>query len=287
MTFSITARCPRTGQLGVAVSTAVPAVGWWVPYVEPGVGAIASQALCNPYLGIIGLRLLRDGESAEDALNHLIGADPLPQRRQLAIVDAGGRAAALTGSDTHPWQGHRLGLAYAAAGNTLVGPETVAALADTMDQTVDLDLSERLMRALEAAQAAGGDNRGRCSAAILVFGDERYPYLKARVDDHPKPVSELRRLVEIAARRRSTSAYYSTRLADMPDLARLAAAAEPADLGDQAPTATRADQLPSATRADQAPSATRADQASTSFSPAAPRLTGRSDAGPRPPPHPS
>lgn len=91
MTFSITARCARTGQLGVAVSTAVPAVGWWVPYVEPRAGAVASQALCNPYLGVIGLKLLRDGASADQTLNRLMAADPLPQRRQLAIVDAQGR----------------------------------------------------------------------------------------------------------------------------------------------------------------------------------------------------
>ena len=206
----------------MAVSTAVPGVGWWVPYVEPGVGAIASQALCNPYLGIIGLQLLRTGVPAQEALDRLIAADPLPQRRQLAVVDAHGGSAAFTGSDTHPWQGHRLGPGYAAAGNTLVSAATVDALANTIDQSTELGLPERLMRALEAAQAAGGDNRGRCSAAMLVYGDERYPYLSARVDDHPDPVPELRRLVDIAARRRDTSAYYSTRLADMPELAALA-----------------------------------------------------------------
>jgi uncharacterized Ntn-hydrolase superfamily protein len=222
VTFSITARCPRTGQLGVAVSTAVPGVGWWVPYVEPGVGAIASQALCNPYLGIVGLKLLRQGASAEETLERVLRADPILERRQLAVVDAQGRSAAFTGSDTHEWQGHRTQPNYAAAGNTLVGPQVVEALADVMDRTVDLDLAERLMQALEAAQDTGGDNRGRCSATIRVFGDELYPYLDARVDDHTEPVAELRRLVEIAKRRRTTSAYYSTRLADMPDLAALA-----------------------------------------------------------------
>jgi uncharacterized Ntn-hydrolase superfamily protein len=228
VTFSITARCARTGQLGVAVSTAVPGVGWWVPYVEPGVGAIASQALCNPYLGVVGLRLLRGGASAQEALERVLGADPLRERRQLAIVDAQGRSAAFTGSETHAWQGHQTRAdpraSYAAAGNTLVGPQVVQALANTLDATADLglELAERLTRALEAAQAAGGDNRGRCSAAIRVFGDEHYPYLDARVDDHPDPVAELRRLVEIAARRRTTSSYYSTRLQDMPELAALA-----------------------------------------------------------------
>lgn len=222
MTFSITARCPRTGQLGVAVSTAVPGVGWWVPYVEPGVGAIASQALCNPYLGIVGLRLLRGGASAEAALEQALTADPLRERRQLAIVDAQGRSAAFTGSETHAWQGHQTQANYAAAGNTLVGSEVVQALADVMERTAELELAERLMQALEAAQATGGDNRGRCSAAIRVFGDELYPYLDARVDDHADPVPELRRLVEIAKGRRTTAAYYTTRLEDMPELAALA-----------------------------------------------------------------
>lgn len=222
MTFSITARCARTGQLGVAVSTAVPGVGWWVPYVEPDVGAIASQALCNPYLGVVGLRLLRGGASAEEALERVLSADPMRERRQLAVVDAQGRSAAFTGSETHAWQGHQTRRDYAAAGNTLVGAQVVQALADVMDATADQELSERLMRALEAAQEAGGDNRGRCSAAIRVFDHEQYPYLDARVDDHSDPVPELRRLVEIAARRRSTAAYYTTRLQDMPELAGLA-----------------------------------------------------------------
>jgi uncharacterized Ntn-hydrolase superfamily protein len=224
VTFSITARCARTGQLGVAVSTAVPAVGWWVPYVEPGVGAVASQALCNPYLGVVGLRLLRQRRPAPEVLEQVLAADPIRARRQLAMVDAAGRSAAFTGSDTHAWQGHRTGAGYAAAGNTLVGPETVDALAETLERTAetDVELAERLMQALEAAQAAGGDHRGRCSAGILVYGDELYPYLSARVDDHPEPVAELRRLVDIAAGRRKTSAYYSTRLSDLPDLARLA-----------------------------------------------------------------
>ena len=222
MTFSITARCPRTGQLGVAVSTAVPGVGWWVPYVEPGVGAIASQALCNPYLGIVGLRLLRGGASAEETLERVLAADPMRERRQLAIVDSQGRSAASTGSETHAWQGHQTQANYAAAGNTLVGSEVVQTLAEVMERTVELELSERLMQALEAAQAAGGDNRGRCSAAIRVFGNELYAYLDARVDDHADPVPELRRLVDIATKRRSTAAYYTTRLDDMPELATLA-----------------------------------------------------------------
>jgi uncharacterized Ntn-hydrolase superfamily protein len=226
VTFSITARCPRTGQLGVAVSTAVPGVGWWVPHVEPGVGAIASQALCNPYLGIVGLRLLRDGASAEATLEQVLRADPMRERRQLAVVDAQGRSAAFTGSETHPWQGHQTQADYAAAGNMLVGAEVVQALADVMQRTADLELEERLMQALEAAQKAGGDNRGRCSAAIRVFGAEHYAYLDARVDEHADPVPELRRLVEIARKRRSTAAYYTTRLEDMPELAALASGAD-------------------------------------------------------------
>jgi uncharacterized Ntn-hydrolase superfamily protein len=231
VTFSITARCPRTGQLGVAVSTAVPGVGWWVPYVEPGVGAIASQALCNPYLGIVGLRLLRGGASAQETLERVLAADPMRERRQLAIVDAQGRSAAFTGSETHAWQGHQTQANYVAAGNTLVGPQVVQALVNVIERTLEHELSERLMQALEAAQASGGDNRGRCSAAIRVFGNELYPYLDARVDDHPEPVPELRRLVEIAAKRRTTAAYYTTRLDDMQELAVLARRSEQSAVG--------------------------------------------------------
>jgi uncharacterized Ntn-hydrolase superfamily protein len=197
-TFSITARCPTTGELGVAVSTCEPAVGWIVPFVRAGVGAIASQARSNPYFGIDGLDLLASGHSAAEALNLMLDLDAPVDReqRQLAIVDAAGNAAAYTGPRCRPWAGHRAGDGFITAGNLLVGEETVAAMFDRYQATDGESLGERLMSALEAGQAAGGDRRGRISAAMLVGKEGAWPWIDVRVDSHPDPVAELRRVFE-------------------------------------------------------------------------------------------
>ena len=197
-TFSIAARCERTGMLGVAVSTAVPAVGGLCPYIEPGRGAISTQSRVNPYLGIDGLELLGQGLRACEALPKLIDDDPGRAVRQLGIVDARGGAVAWTGEDCVPWAGHETARNMSCQGNMLTGPETVEAMAATFEKSAALELDERLLLVLESGQAAGGDKRGKQSAALKVFHEERYPRLDLRVDEHRFPVAELRRVFEVA-----------------------------------------------------------------------------------------
>jgi len=197
-TFSITARCDHSGMLGVAVSTAVPAVGAICQYVKAGVGAIATQSWVNPYLGIDGLKLLEQGMSAQEALDSLIANDPGRDDRQLGIVDAQGRAAAYTGVSCVDWAGHEIGAGFSIQGNMLVGAATVAQMAKAAEHSRPLDLPERLMLVLEAGQIAGGDKRGKQSAALKVFHVEEYPWLDLRVDEHRNPVAELRRILGVA-----------------------------------------------------------------------------------------
>ena len=197
-TFSIAARCPRTGMLGVAVSTAVPAVGGICPFIRPGVGAVSTQSWVNPYLGIDGLELMAGGRSAREALDRLMAEDPGKAVRQLGLVDAEGRSAAWTGEDCVPWCGHITGDGFAVQGNMLVGEATTQAMAEAFERSAALSLPERLVIALEAGQAAGGDKRGRQSAALKVYWKEEYPYCDLRVDEHRHPVAELRRVFEVA-----------------------------------------------------------------------------------------
>ena len=197
-TFSIAARCPRTGMLGVAVCTAVPAVGALCPFARSRVGAIATQSFVNPYLGIDGLELLEKGLSAQEALAQLVAGDPGRDRRQLSVVDSHGNAAAFTGKDCLPWHGHQVGEGYAVAANMMVDETTVAAMAAAFEAHANDDLSERLLKALEAGDATGGDYRGRQSAALLVYHTEAYAYRSLRVDEHRQPVAELRRIFEIS-----------------------------------------------------------------------------------------
>jgi uncharacterized Ntn-hydrolase superfamily protein len=198
MTFSIVARCPQTGELGVAVSTAIPAVGAINPFVRARVGAIATQAVSNPYLGIDGLSLLAQGLSATEALERLLTLDADSERRQLCIVDAHGGVAAFTGEEVQPGKGHSAGEGYVVAGNLLASEETIQAMADAFE-TSQRSLADRLLAALEAGQAAGGDKRGGVSAALTVVRDEEYPRVDLRVDEHTDPVAELRRIYGIYA----------------------------------------------------------------------------------------
>jgi len=198
MTFSIVGHCPRTGQLGVAVSTAVPAVGSMCPYVRPGVGAVSTQSWVNPYLAIDALRLMERGESGPDALRAVLAADDQRDLRQIGVVDARGRAAAWSGPLCTEWFGHVVEDHVAVQGNMLVGEATVSAMAAAFRASASEDLAERLLRAMEAGQAAGGDKRGRQSASLRVFEGEEYARLDLRVDEHPDPVAELRRIHEIA-----------------------------------------------------------------------------------------
>lgn len=197
MTFSIIARCPETGAFGVAVSTKLMCVGALCPFVRAGVGAVATQSFVNPYLGIDGLALLADGLDAAAVRERLVANDPGSAQRQFAVVDAAGRSAAFSGHECVGWYGHHEGDGFACAGNMLTGPEVVAGMATAWNGSAGQPLAERLVRAVEAGQAAGGDKRGRQSAALLVATTEAYPLVDLRVDDHPDPVAELRRLWEM------------------------------------------------------------------------------------------
>ena len=166
MTFSIAARCPETGQMGVAVSTALLCVGQLCPFPRAGVGAVATQSFVNPYLGLHGLDYLAEGMDAAAVRDRLVSEDPGHTLRQLSVVDREGKSASYTGSDCVPWCGHLTGDGYAVAGNMLVGEETITAMAGAYEANADQPFTERLVRALEAGQAAGGDTRGRQSAAL-------------------------------------------------------------------------------------------------------------------------
>lgn len=194
MTFSIVARCGQTGQLGVAAATAVPAVGKLLTWAFPGAGAAATQAWINPYLGIDGVRLLRDGRTAPEALDEVLELDPDRRLRQLALVDGDGRAAAFTGESCNAWAGHRCGEGFSVQGNVLENCQTIDAMFDAFLQHHHLELAERLLVTLEAGNAVGGDRRGANSATVYVVDTEEYPLWDMRVDDHPKPIQELRRL---------------------------------------------------------------------------------------------
>src|SRR2546421_4285716 len=198
-TYSIAACDPEAGQWGVATQSKFLGVGSVVPWAEPGAGAIATQAYANPRYGPDGLALLRDGLSAEEVVERLTSADDGRDHRQVGVVDGQGRAASYTGSECMEWAGGRTGDCYAAQGNILVSAETVDAIAETFESSSG-PLATRLLDCLDAAQAAGGDRRGQQSAALLIVEkDGGYAGLsdvvgELRVEDHERPLEELRRL---------------------------------------------------------------------------------------------
>ena len=202
-TYSICACDLEAGQWGVATQSKFLAVGSVVPWAAPHVGAIATQSYANPRYGPDGLELLRQGLSAEEVVERLTAADDDRAMRQLGVVDGEGRAATFTGDGCHAWAGGRTGEGYAAQGNILVSGATVDALAGTFEETAGRPLAGRLLDCLDAAEAAGGDSRGRQSAALLVVEkDGGYAGLSdtlvdLRVDDHLDPLVELRRIHEI------------------------------------------------------------------------------------------
>ena len=201
-TFSIVAFDPKTGDLGVAVASKFLAVGSVVPYAKAGVGAIATQSFANTTFGPKGLELLRKGLTPSQVLKQLLASDKDREFRQVGIVDAKGRAAAFTGKKCLPWAGHIVGKGFAVQGNILAGEQVVKAMAKAFRETKG-ELAERLMAALEAGEQAGGDARGKQSAAILVvrkgagYGGFDDRYIDLRVDDHPEPIKELRRILNI------------------------------------------------------------------------------------------
>jgi uncharacterized Ntn-hydrolase superfamily protein len=200
MTFSLVARCPDTGMFGVAAATALPAVGKLLTHAMGGVGAVATQAKLNPYLGIDGLNLLKNGRSASEVLDILCRQDPRTQTRQFAVIDRDGSTAAWTGTACIPWAGSRSSRGVSAQGNRLAGPHVLDAIVEAFEDSSGKTLDERLMEALEAGDRAGGDIKGERSATIYIVGQEEYPLWDIRVDANPDPFAELRRLHEIFAR---------------------------------------------------------------------------------------
>lgn len=198
MTWSIVARDEATGQLGIAVATCAFAVGGRVPYVASGVGAVATQAFVNPFYGYRGLELLRAGAPPADVVRVLTEADEGRDQRQVHVMDARGRAAAYTGADTVPWCGHLVRDAFSVAGNMLAGPAVVEETARVFADGRGTPFARRLIAALAAGERAGGDKRGKQSAAVLIHDEEEYPLLGIRVDDHPDPLAELARLEEVS-----------------------------------------------------------------------------------------
>lgn len=201
-TFSIVAVDLATGELGVAVASKFLAVGAVVPWARAGVGAVATQSYANVSYGPTGLELMAAGYSAGETLARLLADDPERELRQVGIVDARGGTATFTGSACHAWAGGRTGPGYAVQGNILTGPEVVDAMAHTFE-TTEGPLAARLLAALAAGDAAGGDRRGKQSAALLVvkerggYGGYTDRFIDLRVDDHPEPVAELQRLYGI------------------------------------------------------------------------------------------
>lgn len=218
MTFSIVAWDKTTGMTGVAVATKHLAVGALVPHAQANVGAIATQAQTNPLLGIEGLKLLEQHNfgstnliTTEDIIANLLEGDEERDYRQLHLVDRLGRTAAWTGSGCVDWAGHLTFNNFSVAGNMLVGEQTITAMADAYQAKAGMEFSERLLQALEAGEAAGGDKRGRQSAALYVVHQDDYPHLDLRIDHHDNPIAQLRYIFE-----ESRKDYYQSFRKSMP-----------------------------------------------------------------------
>jgi uncharacterized Ntn-hydrolase superfamily protein len=201
MTWSIIARDRATGQFGIAVATRFFAVGARVPYIAAGIGGIATQALVNPYYGIDGLKLLREGRHPRDIVESLIAADSGHSSRQLHIMDAAGRIASHTGRECVDWCGHIEGDGFSIAGNMLAGARVLDDTAKTYLANQTLPFAQRLIAAMLSGEAAGGDKRGRQSAALLIHDEEEWSALDLRVDDHADPLAELARLEQVSRER--------------------------------------------------------------------------------------
>ena len=201
MTWSIIARDKNTGQFGVAVATRFFAAGAVVPHLKSRAGAIATQALVNIFYGTEGLRLLEQGASAPDIVAALVGADVGRDQRQVHVIDAHGRTAAHTGASCIDWCGHLAGDDLSVAGNMLASAQVIEDTAAAFTRHAALPFARRLIAAMRAGEAAGGDKRGKQSAALVICGEEEWPDLNLRVDDHPEPLAELERLESVSRER--------------------------------------------------------------------------------------
>jgi uncharacterized Ntn-hydrolase superfamily protein len=213
MTWSIVAR-DASGAFGVAVASRFFAVGVHCPHARSGVGAVCTQALVNPHYGPDGLDLLSKSVPPPDAISRLLGGDEGKDHRQIHLVDAQGGTAAHTGKACIDWCGHLAGEGFSVAGNMLAGPAVLEKTAAEFEKRKHLPFGERLIAALAAGEAAGGDKRGKQAAALLVYTTEQYPFLDLRVDDHADPLPELRRLYEKSLER------YQPFMACLPSRAR-------------------------------------------------------------------
>jgi uncharacterized Ntn-hydrolase superfamily protein len=201
MTWSIIARDHATGQFGIAVATRFFAVGARVPHIAAGIGGIATQALVNPYYGIDGLKLLREGRAPRDIVETLIATDSGHATRQLHIMDAAGRIASHTGAECVDWCGHIEGKSFSIAGNMLAGAGVLDDTAAAYIANEKLPFAQRMIAAMRAGEAAGGDKRGKQSAALLIHDEEEWSTLDLRVDDHTDPLAELERLEQVSRER--------------------------------------------------------------------------------------
>ena len=201
MTWSIIARDKATGQIGIAVATRFFAVGARVPHIAAGIGGIATQALVNPYYGIDGVKLLREGKRPAEIIDILLASDGGRESRQLHIMDADGRIAAHTGRDCVDWCGHLAGDGFSIAGNMLADAAVLDETAKAYVASASLPFPRRLLAAMRAGEAAGGDKRGKQSAALLIHDEEEWSALDLRVDDHTDPLAELERLERVSRER--------------------------------------------------------------------------------------
>jgi uncharacterized Ntn-hydrolase superfamily protein len=201
LTWSIIARDKSTGQFGIAVATRFFAVGAVVPHLKSRIGAIATQALVNLFYGTDGLRLLEQGASAKEVVAKVIAADSGRDHRQVHVIDAQGGTAAHTGKSCVDWCGHLAGQDFSVAGNMLAGSRVIEDTAASFAKNSALPFPRRLIAAIRAGEAAGGDKRGKQSAALVICGDEEWPDLNLRVDDHADPLAELERLERVSRER--------------------------------------------------------------------------------------
>lgn len=200
MTWSIVAR-DASGAFGVAIASKFFAVGALCPHALSGIGALATQALVNPLLAAPALEGMAQQREPAELLLALLATDAGSAHRQIHMIDAMGRAAAHTGAQCIDWCGHTLRQGFSVAGNMLAGPQVIEATADSYAAHAALPFAERLIRAMAAGEAAGGDKRGKQGAALLIYSDQDYPALDLRVDDHAEPLVELRRLYEVSLER--------------------------------------------------------------------------------------
>jgi len=211
MTFTIVARCKRTGMLGIGTATNAFCVGVRVPFIRERSGAVAIMAIADERLGPTALRLLDLGYKAPGVIEQLVIADPFAEYRQLAVVDDDGFAAARTGAENNDWSGHRIGDNYVVLGNAIAGEPVLDAMEAAYLDEPDDDLEARLMLAIEAGRDAGGQPNGQRSAALLVYDKKSYSRVDLRVDIHDAPEAELRRVFD---RYRPAIPYYAMRQTD-------------------------------------------------------------------------